>query len=40
VGIRKNYYPITGEDALVMWAHDIDTPEYAARLEELDPFRS
>jgi ribosomal-protein-alanine N-acetyltransferase len=40
VGVRKNYYPITGEDALVMWAYDIDTPEYAARLEELDPSRS
>ncbi len=25
VGVRKNYYPETGEDALVMWAHDIDT---------------
>jgi ribosomal-protein-alanine N-acetyltransferase len=40
VGVRKNYYPITGEDALVMWAYDIDTPEYAERLEELDPSRS
>ena len=26
-GVRKNYYPITGEDALVMWAYDIDTPD-------------
>lgn len=26
VGRRKNYY--TTEDALVMWATDIDTPEY------------
>jgi ribosomal-protein-alanine N-acetyltransferase len=40
VGVRKNYYPITGEDALVMWAYDIDTPEYAERMEELDPSRS
>jgi ribosomal-protein-alanine N-acetyltransferase len=40
VGVRKNYYPITGEDALVMWAYDIDTPEYARRLEQLDPSRS
>jgi ribosomal-protein-alanine N-acetyltransferase len=39
VGVRKNYYPITGEDALVMWAYDIDTPDYARRLEELDPSR-
>jgi ribosomal-protein-alanine N-acetyltransferase len=35
VGVRKNYYPVTGEDALVMWAYDIDTPEYAERLESL-----
>lgn len=30
VGLRKNYY--TDEDALVMWAIDIDTDEYAERL--------
>jgi len=33
-GIRKNYYD-NSEDAIVMWCHDIDTPEYAARLKEL-----
>ncbi|MCB1246444.1 MAG: ribosomal protein S18-alanine N-acetyltransferase [Acidimicrobiia bacterium] len=33
VGRRKNYYQ--DEDALVMWATDIDTPEYAARIAEL-----
>ncbi len=33
-GIRKNYYDNV-EDAIVMWCHDIDTPEYAARLESL-----
>ena len=32
VGLRKNYYPVTGQDAIVMWVHDIDTPEYAERL--------
>ena len=37
VGVRKNYYPITGEDALVMWAYDIDTPEYSQRLQALAP---
>jgi ribosomal-protein-alanine N-acetyltransferase len=31
-GIRKNYYVETNEDALVMWAHDVDTPEYGGRL--------
>lgn len=40
VGVRKNYYPITGEDAVVMWVYDIDTPEYAQRLEDLAPRRS
>jgi [ribosomal protein S18]-alanine N-acetyltransferase len=35
VGVRKNYYPVTGQDALVMWVYDIDTEEYALRLEEL-----
>ncbi|HVT42440.1 MAG TPA: ribosomal protein S18-alanine N-acetyltransferase [Acidimicrobiales bacterium] len=35
VSVRKNYYPVTGQDALVMWAHDIDSEAYAARLEEL-----
>jgi ribosomal-protein-alanine N-acetyltransferase len=33
VGLRKRYY--SDEDALVMWAHEIDSPEYAARLEEI-----
>lgn len=33
VGKRKNYYK--GEDALVMWATDIDAPEYAERLESI-----
>jgi [ribosomal protein S18]-alanine N-acetyltransferase len=36
IGVRKNYYPVTGEDALVMWAYDIDTPEYAERLGALE----
>jgi ribosomal-protein-alanine N-acetyltransferase len=35
VGVRKNYYPVTGEDALVMWAYDIDSEEYEQRLENL-----
>ena len=34
-GVRKNYYAESNEDALVMWAHDIATPDYAARLERL-----
>jgi len=35
-GIRKNYYVETNEDALVMWAHDVDTPEYAERLAAIE----
>jgi ribosomal-protein-alanine N-acetyltransferase len=35
-GIRKNYYVETNEDALVMWAHDVDTPEYQRRLAEIE----
>ncbi|HET6810028.1 MAG TPA: ribosomal protein S18-alanine N-acetyltransferase [Acidimicrobiales bacterium] len=35
-GIRKNYYSETNEDALVMWATDIDTPGYAERLAGIE----
>ncbi len=33
-GVRAKYYENT-EDAIVMWCHDIQTAEYARRLEEL-----
>lgn len=36
VGVRKNYYPETNEDALVMWVHAVDSPEYAALLDSID----
>lgn len=36
VGVRKNYYPETNEDALVMWVHDVDSPEYARLLAGLE----
>lgn len=35
-GIRKNYYVETNEDALVMWAHDVNTPDYTRRLAEIE----
>ena len=35
-GVRKGYYAETGEDALVMWAHDIDGQAYAERLREIE----
>ena len=34
-GVRKNYYTETNEDAIVMWAHDIDLPPHRRRLEEV-----
>ena len=35
-GVRKNYYVESNEDALVMWADEVDTDEYAARLDLLE----
>ena len=35
-GMRKNYYSDANEDALIMWATDIDTPDYRARLEAIE----
>ncbi len=36
VGVRPNYYPETGDDALVMWVRDIDSDEYAERLAGIE----
>ena len=33
VGVRKHYY--RDEDAIVMWAVDVDGADYTARLEEI-----
>ncbi len=35
-GIRRNYYAEIGEDAIIMWAHDIGTEDYAARLASIE----
>lgn len=35
-GIRKGYYVETNEDALVMWADDIDDPAYSERLARIE----
>ena len=35
-GIRRGYYADTGEDALIMWAEDIDTADYRARLRRIE----
>lgn len=34
VGVRPGYYAETGEDALIMWAHELQGDEMAARLAE------
>lgn len=36
VGVRKNYYADIGEDALIMWAHEIDGDDYGDRLRRLE----
>lgn len=35
IGVRKNYYAETGEDALVMWVDDIGGDEISARLQRI-----
>src|SRR4051812_27920824 len=35
-GVRKGYYVETNEDAMVMWAHDVDQDDYAARLDAIE----
>jgi [ribosomal protein S18]-alanine N-acetyltransferase len=35
VGVRRGYYVETGEDAYIMWAEGVWTPEYAKRLDEI-----
>ena len=35
-GVRRNYYQETNEDALVMWAHDVDGVDYASRLDRIE----
>ena len=39
VGVRPNYYPETGDDALIMWVHDIDSDAYAERLRSIEAER-
>jgi [ribosomal protein S18]-alanine N-acetyltransferase len=36
VGVRKGYYEDLGEDALVMWAHDVDQAPFARRLAAVE----
>lgn len=32
-GVRRGYYQPEGEDAVIMWAHNIDSPEFSALLK-------
>lgn len=36
VGTRKGYYRNPDEDALVLWAHEVDTNDYRERLGEIE----
>jgi len=36
VGVRKNYYAETNEDALVMWAHEVDRAAYRELLDGIE----
>lgn len=36
VGVRKGYYQLTGEDAYVMWAYDLPSPEYTERIAAIE----
>lgn len=33
-GTRKNYYPKTGEDALILWRNGLDKPEFHQELQD------
>ena len=35
VGVRKGYYVETGEDAYIMWAEGLFTPEYDRRITQI-----
>ena len=35
-GARKDYYRDPTEDALVLWAHDVDSADYSVRLAEIE----
>lgn len=35
-GVRREYYSHPVEDALVLWRHEIDAPEYTERLDAIE----
>ena len=40
VGVRKGYYQENNEDAIIMWAYEIDTPAFIDRVNEVAEARS
>ena len=36
VGVRRGYYPKSGDDAVVMWVRDVHEPAYLRRLEAIE----
>ena len=36
VGMRRGYYPRSGDDAIVMWVRDVHAPSYASRLATIE----
>ena len=36
VGVRKGYYADTGEDALIMWAYEVNEPPYRQLLAAIE----
>jgi len=36
VGVRRGYYPRSGDDALVMWVREVHSASYAARLAAIE----
>jgi [ribosomal protein S18]-alanine N-acetyltransferase len=35
-GVRRGYYPETGEDGLIMWLYNLGSPAVLARLHEIE----
>lgn len=35
-GVRARYYSDTGDDALIMWANDVDSASYVQRLDAIE----
>ena len=36
VGVRRGYYPKSGDDAIVMWVRDVHVASYTQRLARIE----